>query len=117
MNNEQAVSEVRHKHSTAHAIIEQIGSKTFFMIGAKKLIAHPNGLSFKIGRNAKSVNYVRVILEPTDTYEVQFCWATKRGVKFRSREFGIYADMLHETLEEGTGMAVRMPTIVGLNDN
>jgi len=88
----------------AKTIAEQIGNKAFFMIGAKNLLAHDDALSFKVGRNSKSVNYVKVTLTPADLYDIEFGWVTKNGYKERSREDGIYFDMLHGAIERNTGM-------------
>lgn len=88
----------------AKTIAEQIGNKAFFMIGAKNLLAHDDALSFKIGRNSKSVNYVKITLTPADLYDIEFGWVTKNGYKVRSSEEGIYFDMLHGAIERNTGM-------------
>jgi hypothetical protein len=88
----------------AKTIAEQIGNKAFFMIGAKNLLAHDDALSFKIGRNSKSVNYVKVTLNAADLYDVEFGWVNKNGYKVRSSEEGIYFDMLHGAIERNTGM-------------
>lgn len=90
--------------SIAKTIAEQIGNKALFMIGAKNLTGHENALSFKIGRNSKSVNYVKVTLTPADLYDIEFGWVTKNGYKERSREDGIYWDMLRGAIERNTGM-------------
>ena len=88
----------------AKTIAEQIGNKAFFMIGAKNLLAHDDALSFKIGRNSKSVNYIKVTLNAADLYDITFSWVTKNGEKIRSSEEGIYFDMLHGAIERNTGM-------------
>jgi len=91
--------------SIAKTIAEQIGNRALYMIGAKNLLAHEDGsLSFKIGRNSKSVNYVKITLTPADLYDITFSWVTKNGVKERSREEGIYWDMLKGAIERNTGM-------------
>jgi len=106
----------------ADTIIQQIGSRAFFMLGAKRIIAHPDGIAFKIGRNSKSVNHVRITLDPSDTYDVEFSWVTNRGAasilrdpvspivrtKIRSEASGVYADMLHDLIESKTGMYVSL---------
>ena len=88
----------------AKTIAEQIGNKAFMMIGGKNLIAHEDGLSFKIGRNSKSVNYIKVTLTASDLYDISFSWVTKNGIKERSSEEGIYFDMLRGAIERNTGM-------------
>ena len=58
--------------NAAHQIREQLGHKALYMLGAKNLGATDRSLSFKIGRNSKKVNYIKITLEPSDTYRVEF---------------------------------------------
>lgn len=95
----------------ANTIAQQIGRSALFMIGAKNLTTintDCGGLSFKIDRNAKSVNYVQVHLTPADLYRVEFRRVsnTKAGIKnvLVSEQDGVYAEDLHGVLESGTGM-------------
>lgn len=90
--------------SIAKTIAEQIGNRAFMMIGGKNLCDHGDALSFKIGRNSKSVNYVKVTLNSMDTYDVVYSWVTKNGIKERSRDEGMYFDMLRDSIERNTGM-------------
>lgn len=96
------------KNQVAETIRQQIGHKALYMIGAKNLLAHDDALSFKIGRNSKSVNYVKITLTPADLYDVKFSWVTKNGEKVRSSEEGIYCDMLHGAIERNTGMYTKL---------
>lgn len=90
--------------SIAETIRTQIGGKALFMLGAKSLVAVDNGLRFKVGKNAKGVTHVTIILEPSDTYTVMFhrIWGSKVTLKARCED--IYVDMLHAAIEEHTGM-------------
>lgn len=88
----------------ANTIKEQIGHRALYMIGAKNLLDHGDALSFKIGRNSKSVNYIKITLTPADLYDITFSWVTKNGEKVRSSEDGIYFDMLKGAIERNTGM-------------
>ena len=90
--------------SIAKTIMEQIGNRAFMMIGGKNFIDHDGALSFKIGRNSKSVNYVKVTLNAMDTYDIVYSWVTKNGIKERSRDEGMYFDMLRDSIERNTGM-------------
>jgi hypothetical protein len=88
----------------ANTIKDQIGGKALFMIGAKNLMGHENGLSFRVGRNAKKVNYVKITLNGRDLYDLEFGWI--RGMKYtvKATETDYYFDMLHSAIEEHTGM-------------
>ena len=97
----------------ANTIRTQLGNRALFMIGAKDLVATETGLQFRIGRNAKSVNQIVINLDPSDTYTVEFRrtrMSRKTGYsnKVVSSLEGVYADMLHDVIESGTGLATRL---------
>ena len=75
------------------------------MLGAKDLADHGDALSFKI-RGSKKVNYIKVTLDPSDTYNVSFKKVTRRGlnVKDVSDHSGIYVDGLKPLIERVTGL-------------
>ena len=90
--------------TTARTIAEQIGSKAFFMIGAKNLVASENGLTFKVGRNTKGVSHIRVTLTPEDLYKMEFISVRGTSVKTKAEVEGIYFDMLNKMIEANTGL-------------
>ena len=60
-------------NSLGWEIIKQLGANKFIaMTGAKGFSFGSNGLSFKIGRNAKAVNYVVIDLNAKDLYDIKF---------------------------------------------
>lgn len=100
----------------AKTLIEQIGNRSFFMVGAKNLVAHEDGLSFKIMRNAKKVTHVDIRLAADDTYTIEFLNINMRRTKSDPRKVvsrveGVYFDMLIELFESETDLAWRMPRI------
>jgi len=88
----------------AKEIANQIGNKALYMIGAKQLVAGENFLMFKIGRNAKGVNKVKITLNSMDTYDVEFLSVRGVNCKLKSEERGIYNDMLRGAIERNTGL-------------
>ena len=90
--------------NVANEIRNQIGNRALFMIGAKNLAGTSNSLSFKIGRNSKSVTHIKIELTAMDDYTVSFFRI--RGTSFNtiSVHKGIYVDMLHGLIESETGM-------------
>ena len=98
----------------ATTIQSQLGGHCLKMIGAKNLAStssddgHMCGLSFKIGRNAKSVTHVQIMLNGNDTYDVEFlnCSLRRKGAVRRliSSCEGAYVDMLHDLIESHTGL-------------
>lgn len=103
----------------AKTILQQLGGsgRLVAMTGAKNFVAVDNGLSFKVGRNAQGVNYVRIILNSMDVYDVQFCRVrTVKGIptiKVISEHSDIYDDMLIPLFERGTGMYLSLGNLGG----
>lgn len=91
---------------TARTILEQLGGNRFIaMTGARNFVGQADGLTFKIGRGAiNKATHVRVRLDASDTYTVDFL--AIRGVQVRpiSTEYGVYADQLRARFTAATGM-------------
>jgi hypothetical protein len=88
----------------AQTIRDQIGSGALFMIGAKNLLDHGDALSFRIGRNSKSVNYIKVTLTPADLYDIEYGYIRGTSYKVRETDEGMYFDMLRDSIERNTGL-------------
>jgi hypothetical protein len=88
----------------AQEIQNQLGNKALKMMGAKNLVGGDNYLSFRIGRNAKGVNYIKITLTPADLYDVEF--GNIRGMNYKVKKSvnGVYFDRLHDVIEKNTGM-------------
>jgi len=81
-------------------VIKQLGGGRFIaMTGAKDFFIGPKGVVFKIGRNSKGVNYVRINLNSMDTYDVEYLSVRNYKEKVKSKAKGIYADMLRDSFE------------------
>lgn len=93
--------------SVADTIRDQIGNRGLVMMGAKNLLGSEDGLQFKIGRNALRVTHVKITLEPSDTYSVEFI-RVGRAPRFTVTEISrselVFVDSLRAVLEAGTGM-------------
>lgn len=99
----------------AQTILAQIGGKAFvFMCGVRNLTAIERGLSFRIPgtMTRKRVNYVRITLEPDDTYAVEFCVIRKMACRRVSHWEGVHCDDLAPLFREQTGLETRLPTFV-----
>lgn len=88
----------------ANEIRNQIGNHAFTMMGAKNLVGDEKSLTFKIGRNAKRVTHIRVTLDASDTYTVEFIKVREFEAKTLADFDGVYADMLHSLIEGNTGL-------------
>lgn len=90
----------------ANEIIRQMGGagRLNVMTGAKNFVASENSVHFRIGRNSKGVNVVRITLNAMDTYDVEY--GRIHGLKYtvKAESKGIYNDMLKDDFERETGM-------------
>lgn len=94
----------------AKTIIDQLGGQRFAaMTGAKGWTAlqvneqQDGGVQFRIGRNAKSIHWVRVTLTYADTYTMEFGRGYKTSRVVSTFE-DIYCDQLRGTFEDATGL-------------
>ena len=101
----ESVNEAVDKKQGAE-ILNQLGGNRFIMMtGAKHFGVGKEGLSFKIGRNSKQVNHIKIDYDRgRDLYNIKFDWVTKRGIKNKKTLKGIYADQLAKAFEKYTGM-------------
>lgn len=86
----------------AQEILRQLGGRRLsVMTGAKNFTAIGRGLQFSlpIGKARK----VKVDLTPADTYDVSFMTLTG---KLKSKVEGVHCDKLHDTISQGTGLAL-----------
>ena len=94
--------------TVANTILKQLGGtgRLNAMTGAKNFVGSENAVHFRIGRNSKSINVVRIELNAMDTYDVEYgrIWGDK--YKIVAAEEGIYNDMLVESFERNTGMCL-----------
>ena len=90
-------------------ILKQLGGNRFIMMtGAKHFGVGKEGLSFKIGRNSKQVNHIKIDYDRgRDLYNMKFDWVTKRGIKNKKTVKGVYADQLQRVFSMHTGMATK----------
>lgn len=95
----------------ANTIIQQIGRRALYMIGAKNLVGGNNCLSFKIMRNANGISGIRVTLDASDTYTVEFLKIRKYEVKVASQFEGVYFDQLRDLIESETGLFTSLGTM------
>ena len=93
----------------AAIILKQIGGNRFIaMTGAKGFAFSDKYMSFKIGRNSKGINFVRIAHNSMDTYDMEFGFVSVKGIKVKSTEKGVYADMLGQIFKKNTGMNTRL---------
>jgi hypothetical protein len=90
----------------AETILQQLGGSGILgmMCGCKDFVGSADSVQFKIGSNEKRVSLCRIVLDPSDTYTVEFYKG--RGVNMKKvRELSdVYADSLKDIFETETGM-------------
>jgi len=93
--------------AVADVILEQLGGmrRLSMMVGARHFVALEHGVQFSIGSGAKSgINKVRVVLQPSDTYDVEF-WKVRGTTMKKISEWGdVYNNQLMDLFEKETGM-------------
>jgi len=92
----------------AKEILKQLGGNKFIaMTGAKNLVAHADGLSFRVGRNAKAVNYCKITLNTMDEYDCEF--GAIRGTTYKVKSScKAFCDTLQGAFESNTGLYTKL---------
>ena len=102
----------------AQTIAQQLGGASLALLGSHTLIDLEDGLQFRI-QGCEKINLIQIVLDPCDTYTVKFCQvqATKKndlGIPYTEMSWetvsvhkGIYCDMLHDVIEQETGLYAR----------
>lgn len=94
--------------SVAKTILQQLGGNKFLvMTGAKNLIDYgdKNALSFRISsRLGNGINYVKVTLNASDLYDIEFGKIHGMNYKVIKTESGIYNSDLQKIFTKTTGL-------------
>ena len=92
--------------AAANEIYRQLGGNRFrVMTGAKNMVSTENGIRMRIGRNKTNANYMEVVLNSMDLYDITFAKVTKMGEMKSVRTYdNVYNDMLVSLFESHTGM-------------
>jgi len=93
----------------AKEIYKQLGGRKFsVMTGAKNLSSTENSLSFRIPRSKNSINYVKITLNSTDLYDVEYGKIYGYNYTIIKTENNIYDDMLVKSFEQNTGLHTKL---------
>jgi hypothetical protein len=95
--------------TTAKTILRQLGGNRFLaMTGTKNLTGSETALSMKLARNKSGATHLRVTLDPSDTYTMEFIRV--HGVKCSTVrvDSGVYCDQLQDVFTSTTGMYTRL---------
>ena len=93
----------------ADVTLKQLGANKFIaMTGAKQFSFGKQGLGFRIGKNSKSINYVRVDLKSNDLYDMEFIRIRGSKIKVVKKVTGVYNDQLQKIFTKHTGLYTRL---------
>lgn len=95
----------------ATAIIQQLGGirRLSIMLGAHSFTGGPDSLTFKFrAKGAQGINAVKVILDASDTYTVEFWKVRGANMTLVQSLQWIYCDQLRNVVEKVTGLVVRL---------
>lgn len=91
--------------TVAKEILRQLGGNKFIaMTGAKNFGATENSLTFKIGRNSSSANWIKIVLNGKDLYDLSFIQVRGDKIKTLKTYDDVYFDQLQEIFTSFTGM-------------
>lgn len=91
----------------AETIVQQLGGNKFkVMTGASSFSYGDKTLSFRI--KGSKIKAVRIILEPSDTYKMEFLKMVNFEVKIVSSADMVYCDQLQSVFTEHTGLYTRL---------
>ena len=100
---EDQQNEGMNKQQAAELIKQLGGSRFIAMTGAKDFVVGPKGVTFKIGKNSKSISHVRIDLE-SDLYNVEFLLVRGTNIRVKSYFKHVYFDQLRDLFEKETGL-------------
>lgn len=95
-------------------LLQQLGGSRFkAMTGARDFVYDDEArtLTFRVMRNERKVTHVRITVEPSDTYRVEFLRVVTRGgyrVDTLRDDAGVFVDSLRHVFERGTGLYVSL---------
>lgn len=95
-------------NQVAQTILAQLGGNKFLaMTGARDLVNHDDGLSFKVGRNDKKITHASVRLLG-DLYDVECFRVRGTTIALVAKDERLYAHQLAPAFECATGLLVSL---------
>lgn len=95
--------------TVAKTILAQLGGNKFVvMTGTKNLVGSENSLAFKFGRNSSKSNYVKIVLNGSDLYDITFYHVRNYEQVIDKQYTDIFNDQLVEIFERYTGLRTKL---------
>jgi hypothetical protein len=86
-------------------IMQQLGGSAFLaMTGAHQLTLGDDRLQFRIPQARSGINCVVIILDPADTYTMQYWRIRGTRVELVHEDRDVYCDMLQDVFTQRTGL-------------
>lgn len=100
-------------HEVPQTILTQLGGRKFLaMTGAKDLVGGEHMLMFALPRTREyvkeGINKVKITLDPSDTYTVEYYKLRKMDATLITKDTGVYAEDLQRFFTEATGLATHL---------
>lgn len=96
----------------ANTIIAQLGKsagRLAMMLGAHSFLGGPDSVQFKWrAPSTNKANCVRIVLDASDTYTVEFFSIRGTKVTTKGSSEGVYAEDLRSIFESATGLRVSL---------
>ena len=91
--------------TVANTILQQMGGNRLkVMTGAKNFLGSADHLSFRLPKAKDGINYVKVTLDASDTYTMEFGRVYGTTYKVIDKIVGVYNDMLQACFTDKTGL-------------
>ena len=91
--------------TVAQTILDQLGGNKFIaMTGSKNFLSGEKYLSMKLAKNQSGATQLRIELEATDTYKMEFLRCTKKGCSTIIICDFVYCDELQSWFTAVTGL-------------
>lgn len=85
-------------------IAKQIGNKALMMIGTKNIFEIDNGLMIKHSCRGSKTNVIKITLNGSDLYDMEFIKTHGAKINTIAKEEDIYCDMLCDMIEKHSGL-------------
>jgi hypothetical protein len=91
--------------AVAETILQQLGGKRFIvMTGARSFVGSDHALMFALPSCKNGINKVRITLDPSDTYTVEFFRIRGMKSELIKSLSDVYFDQLQEVFTDETGL-------------
>ena len=89
----------------AKTIMAQLGgNKIVAMCGVTNITAIENGVTFKIMKNNMKCNYIKIVLNSNDLYDIEYITIRGTIIKIKGSLSDVYAEDMISLMEKDLGL-------------